>query len=290
MSSELSSREALDKKEFSHLPKEASDTNKSFKDWTFDPINLERLKGSPRVVRATHEKKWDKFYPEIAHPAGRAPAIVNNIGDKPKAVSESGDTEYYSHLEKVVGKRINTIDNVLEEIPDPPANHPGPFIECCVGRNPETHKMMVVKLPAREIKVRPEFVIKYNGSVVMDTNATHSASIVIGGERRLYVFDRFFDWGGKSYDRCCYIPDRVHQAGILFETFSDKTILDDIARLRQLPGTSSPAYMIVGLKNKEQDVRDLKRLHERHFLGKKDNYASRKDPAMEKLLKKIQVA
>lgn len=289
MSGEISSREALTTNEFIRLPKETTDNFPSFKDWTLD--NLDRVKAVSGDVRDAHEKKWNKFYicgneSDIAYPAGVAPAVIKELTKSdPPLPQESGDVEYYRQEEFAIGKRVSTIDYVLEEIADVPANHTGEWIERCMGRNSESGKMMVARVAARRINVRPEQVMMYNGSVVMDKNAVHSETVSIGGQRYIYSFDRFFVWEGKEYSRCCYIPDRVHQAGLLFETYSDKEKRKDLPRLRKLEGTQ-PKYTIIGLKNKEQDVRDLKRLYERYYLKRKDSKPD-EDPVWDQMLSGI---
>jgi hypothetical protein len=290
MSSEKSSREALEAKEFLNLPSKATATNMSFFDWTID--NLDRVKSSTGTVKEKHKEKWEKFYSAIAYPAGEAPKVVRELSrSTPPPPQESPDVEWVKYEETIIGKRINTLDTILVEIDDPPVNHAGPFSIRQLGRNPDTGKIKMAQVPAKEVKVRPEQVMRYNGSVVKDNNAVHSNTVSLGGRRELYSFDRMYEWQGKTYTRCCLVLDRVHMAGLLFDSYVDKRTRMTRSKIRCLEGTDKPMYIVIGMKNKEQDIRDLRRLYERYFMRKKDAMVSEEsDPALKKLQNMIQMA
>lgn len=197
-----------------------------------------------------------------------APAIISERAksERPKP-PESQDVEYLSYREISLGKRVSTLDMI--NIEDPAADyetHPGPWIERCKGVNPETHKMQVYRIPAKQIKVLPEQVMQYLGSVIKDHQAVHTVTLSIRHRRTGYCFDHFFIHNGKRLARCCYVPDRNHQAGLMYEKRIDRQTRKPFAIIRRIKGSKDePAYQVVGLKS-EPDYRELKRLYERHFM------------------------
>jgi len=204
---------------------------------------------------------------------GKAPAIVKELSKSdPPPPPESQDVVYLSEMEVTLEKRINTLDFMLVPDPDSPIeSHAGPWIERCIGRDPETRKMRVVRIRAKRVAIEPSMVMQYLGSVVQDHLSVHSNSIVFSGTRHGYVFDRFFidPRNNKRYERCCLVTDRVHQAGLMYEKAVDKRSRKGYARIRRIRGvmgqlTDDPMYRVVGYK--EADYRDLKRLFERHYL------------------------
>jgi len=160
-------------------------------------------------------------------------------------------------------------------VEDPEANydtHPGPWIERCMGRNPETHKLQVYKIPAKEVKIMPDQVMQYLGSVVQDMLSVYTGNVVVKGRRWGYCFSRFYYINGKRQTRCCLVLDRIHQAGLMYENIVTKD-RKTIARIRQIRGhlgqpTGEPMYKVLGAG--ESYYRDLKRLYERHFLRRGD--------------------
>jgi|GEM_PF-3390464 len=204
---------------------------------------------------------------------GKGPAFVKELSksDRP-APPESQDVIYLSEMEITLEKRINTLDFMLVPDPDSPIeSHAGPWIERCIGRDPESRKMRVVRIRAKRVAIEPSMVMHYLGSVVQDHLSVHTNSIVFRGTRHGYVFDRFFidPRSNKRYERCCLVTDRVHQAGLMYEKAVDKRSRKGYARIRRIRGvagqlTDDPMYQMVGYKG--ADYRDLKRLFERHFL------------------------
>ena len=203
-----------------------------------------------------------------------APALIKerDKSDPPKP-PESQDVEYLSYQEVCVSDRINTLDIVFVE--DPTINyetHNGPWIERCAGRNPETHKLQVYKIPAKEVQVRADQVMQYLGSVVQDRLSVYTGNVIVKGRRWGYSFEKFYYLSGKRQVRCCFVDDRIHQAGLMYESVPIKS-RKTIARIRQIKGhlgqrTGEPMYKILGAG--ESYYRDLKRLYERHFLKRGD--------------------
>lgn len=203
------------------------------------------------------------------------PAVITERtrSDPPRA-PESSDIIYLSREEVYVEKQIHTLDVVLLEDPDAGPNHTGPFIERCIGRDAETKKLRVVRIPAKTRRIPPIEVVQYLGSVVQDRQAVHTASVVYPGKRRNgFTFDRFYVFNGNKVSRCCWIPNKIYQAGLLYEKMIDRKSRKAFARIRQIKGpagkgTGEPMYRVLGAK--ETDYRDLKRLFERYFLRRGD--------------------
>lgn len=230
------------------------------------------------------DKRSDPFQPG-AMATQKAPAVIEKrLKSDPEPPKESDDIEYLSVQEITVGEEINTLRTRLIEDPDAGANHAGPWTERCIGRNPETGKLQVVRIPAKEIEILPHQVVHYRGSVVMDLNATHSGNVVVGHTRYGYVFDRFYRYGKRKYERCCLVENRVHQAGLIYEKDVNEKTRKAFARIKRIPKSSEPMYEVIGAK--ETDYRDLKRLFERYFLKKHDRVED-DDPALDQLLGKI---
>jgi hypothetical protein len=204
----------------------------------------------------------------------QVPAFIKqrSSSDPPKA-PESQDVIYLSELEVALDKQINTLDFMLVPDPDLPWDWAGPFIERCVGRDPESHKMKIVKVRAKKVPIQPAMVMQYLGSVVQDHQSVHTNSVVISRRRWGYVFDRFYidPKTKKRHERCCMVIDRVHQSALMYEKFVDKRSRKPIARIRRIRGAmgqlmDDPMYRVIGAG--ETDYRDLKRLFERNFLNK----------------------
>ena len=135
---------------------------------------IENLTEDQEELKAEEEKE-----------EGKAPAIISerSKSDPPKP-PESRDVEVLSYQEVCVNDRINTLDVMHVEYPE--ANydtHPGPGIERCMGRNPETHKLQVYRVPAKEVKIRADQVMTYLGSVVQDTLSVHTGNVLVKGRR-----------------------------------------------------------------------------------------------------------
>lgn len=298
MSSEERSRKALSKDEIKRLDYELRHKNESdFLPW------LEERKGDiqfapddfiQRVELAFNKVGVKENFPEwftdllkgegvatkeettlhLTAEESKAPAIVKELSKSeiPKP-PESQDVIYLSELEISLERRINTLDFMLVPDPDAPIEtHQGPWIERCLGRDPESRKMRVVKIRAKRVEVEPWMVMQYLGSVVSDHQSVHTNSLVFKGTRHGYVFDRFYvdPRNGKRYERCCLLTDRVHQSGLMYEKAVDKRTRKAYARIRRIRGAmgqplDDPMYRIIGYK--EADYRDLKRLYERHLLS-----------------------
>ena len=212
----------------------------------------------------------------------KAPSFLANGLSKsePAPPPESGDVQYLSQQEWDLEAEISTMKSRLMYDPDAGPGHTGPFVDRCVGRDPETKKMRVVKLPAREIPILPTQVMRYRGSVIQDKQSTHKSDVIVGRQRFGYIFDRFFYHNKAKLARCALVEDRLHQAGLMYERVVDKQSRKAFARIRRIKNTQDPMYEVVGAS--ETDYRDLKRLYERHFLRRNDQGAS--DPALDQLI------
>lgn len=203
---------------------------------------------------------------------GEAPAIISERSkSEPDKPPESDDIIYLTKEEVSIEEQIHTLDTVfIEDTEASSRTHMGPWIERCTGRDPDSKKLIVYTIPAKAMKIPPKQVLQYLGSVVMDRQAVHTATIVYPGRQRNgYVFDRFYYLNGKKEPRCCWIPNRIHMAGLLFEKVVDKKSRKAFPRIRRIRGhlgadTGEPMYKVLGAK--ETDYRDFKRLYERHFL------------------------
>ncbi len=132
-------------------------------------------------------------------------------------------------------------------------------------RDPEPpHRMIEVELRFTEIEVPHEDVLYYTHGVIMDRLATHSDSVMIGNQRKGFVFDRTYTYNGRLYHRCAWIPNRVERAGILYKKMISRTSRRPVAVLKKIGGTNDPMYQIIG--GKEADYRDLRTIFERHFI------------------------
>jgi len=252
-------------------------TENDFMSWAKDPENLASVQSASDRTKKTYITKWKKYSAEpcpLEPPEDKpkAPAVISKREEsEPEAPPESQDVEYLSYEEYSMGSRVNTLEYF--RVPDhdvDPATHPGPWTERCVGRNQETGKLQMVRIPARDFPVEPHMVVRYRGSVVQDHQSVHTNSVVYKKQRHGYTFDRFYinPRNKKRYDRCCLILDRIHQAGLLFEKWVGRD-RKARARLRKQRGAhgqplDEPMYELIGAT--EGDYRDLKRLFERHFL------------------------
>jgi len=256
-----------------------------FSNWVQENKAKIRL-ASPEI----HQKlaqKWTKFYPDDPAPweiegekdgwilspteeslVTEAPAIISERSKSdPKPPPESKDVEYLTWEEvKVLGQEVHTLDYVHIE-----DSNGDSFIDRCVGKNQDTHKYMVVRVPARRVKIEPHQVMQYLGTVVKDHQAVHTGVAKTPHSRRAigYAFDRFYIHDGKKYARCCYVPNMVHQAYLLFEKIVDRRTRKPRAIIRRQRTTfgqpsDSPVYKVLGVG--EAHYRDLKRIFERNFL------------------------
>jgi len=261
-----------------------------FLEFISDPEKLNAVKTASEETRKEFDDKCVKM--SITDPfnrtfapgsmAQKAPATIKERDKSgPPKIPESQDVEYLNYQEITVEDEINTLRERLVEAPEL-GNSANCFIERCMGRNPETNKLMVVRIPAKAEKILPGQVMRYLGNVVMDLNSVHTGNIVFQRRRFGYVFDRFFYHNNKKLTRCCMVEDRIHQAGLMYEKFVHRKSQKAMARIRRIPGQGdAPMYEVVGAK--ETDYRDLKRLYERHFLNRSDRIVV-DDPAFTKLI------
>ena len=284
MSSEERSRKALTDQENQKLIGSIRPGRKdNFKTWLTD--NMSRFEGASEEVFQEAEKKYVNHYGlEESYPEGwddmkatsaepvEAPAIISELSksDPPKP-KESRDVEFVGYNDYVIGQQVSRLDEMLVEDTELPGDWGGPFIERCMGRNQNSGKMLVARIPARAVKVEPEQVMSYRGNVVADHLSTHSNTVKLARRRTVYVFDRTYKdpRSGKEYTRCSLVLDRVHQAGLMYEKAVDKRAKKAYARIRRQRGfmnqvLDEPMYEVIGAK--QTDYRDLKRLFERHFL------------------------
>jgi len=203
-----------------------------------------------------------------------APALISSRmkSDLPLP-PESQDIEYLTQDEVNFGAQIHTIDTMLIEDADAGEDHMGPFIERCVGRNPESHKLMVVRVRAKTIKVMPYQIMQYLGNVVQDHQAVHTGNVLFKKRRWGYSFDHFYKFNGKLQPRCCLVLDKVHQAALLHEKMVDRKSRKAFSRIRQIKGplgqsTGNPQYKVLGVK--EDYYRELKKIFEKYFLKRGD--------------------
>lgn len=203
----------------------------------------------------------------------QAPVYIEKLS---KSIFEpiplSNDVEFLTHEENMIGTQISTLDTIL--VRDPNNRNPnGPWVHECKGRNPETHKLIIEKIPAKVVKVEPSQIVRYRGNVAADLNSVHTANFSLRGKRECYVFDRFFSYKGKRLERCCLVMDRIAQAGLLYEKKVSKKTFKGIARLKQIRAngveTGKAMYEVIGAE--EPDYRDLKRLFERHYMRKTED-------------------
>lgn len=225
----------------------------------------------------TKETKSDQeIINKNTNPGGEmeAPALIKERfkSDLPKP-PESQDVEYLAYEEVALDDRVNTLSTALIKDPDAGPNHLGPWIEEQVGRNPETHRLMVVRIPAKEIKITPDQMMQYLGNVTMDHQAVHTSNVLVRHRREGYSFDRFYINNGKREPRCCYVPNHIHQAHLMFEKMVDRRTRKAFSRIKQIKGpmgkgTGTPMYrmLITNKVEKEGHYRELKRLFDRHFL------------------------
>lgn len=284
MSSEQGSRQALgdeENKKLLHIIQIKTEQN--LKQWLLEKENLDNIDRASDEVRQMVEKKWSKYYPNetiptLSNPSidpvfeDKAPVYIKELSksEQPKP-PESQDIMYLTEQEITIGSRINTLTEMLVHDPDLPDSHSGPWIERCIGRDPETKKLKVVRLKAKLVKIEPWMVMAFLGNVVQDHLSVHTANVMYKKQRHGYVFDRFYEdpRSKKRYERCALVLDRVHQAGLMYERLVNKQTRKRFAAIRCIRGplgksTGNPMYKIIGAT--ENDYRDLKRLYEKHFL------------------------
>lgn len=206
---------------------------------------------------------------------GQAPAFIPELStSEPPKPTESRDIEYLAYEEKLFGKEHNTLEYVL--IPDFTIDSKtwgGPWSEMCLGMNPQTGKMMVTRVPARQREIPPNEVLQYLGSVVSDHQSVRSEIVPFKGHHG-YCFDRFYFWNGAKQPRCSWVPDHIHQAYLIFEKAIHYRSRKPFARIRRLRGpmgsvTSEVSFRVLLPKSQREGYyRDLKRLFERHFISK----------------------
>ncbi len=276
-----------------------------FKAWCEVPENLEKVCRSNEETQKALLKKTEKFgvfmnllqkdlpgaeagnMKDILE-SKKAPAVIDKLSssEKPKP-PESKDVQYLSWAEKEVGGEFNTLSQRI--VPDRDANplaHAGPWIDFVKERNEKSGHLMIEKLPGKWEPILPSEVLRYRGSVVEDHNSVHSAFVNYKKTRNGYVFDRFFAFNGKKFNRCCLVRDRIHQAGLIYEKYVPKNAGKGIVRVKVLSGEGNANRMKYELVNgKEGDYRDLKRLFIRHILHKDDG-VPQNDAALMSMLNK----
>lgn len=198
-----------------------------------------------------------------------APVIIKELSSSDLPLPpESKDVQYLTREEEKIRAENNTLEYMHVPVEDGLPSDA--VIKTCSGRDPETHKLIVNEIPARRVKILPHMVMQYLGSVVSDHLSVHTANFTIRKRRFGYTFDRFFNYNGQKLSRCCLVVDRVHQAALLYEKFTNpKTLRADI-RLRKCRdergNAISKAFMYRVIGAQETDLRDLKKLFERNFL------------------------
>lgn len=299
---EIKSREALtqdeqvefDKKLYKEFCYMKSD---EFKPWVHsNEVGI--LKASDDL-RSKLKLKWDKFYGDeplpdwkitvsdgsdtgipkelidleeelVEEEPQKAPVYIKELDQsQPPKPPESQDVVYLTEAEAKIGAQFNTRKTMLVHNPNLPDSHPGPFIERCLGRDPETRRLIIARLKAEEVEVLPEQMMRYRGNVVQDYQSVHTNFVMYNRRRWGYIFDQFFLHNGKRQERCCLVLDRIHQAGLMYERVVGKQSQRAFSRIRQIKGftgqaTGEPMYEVIG--QKEGYYRDLKRLYDRHFL------------------------
>ena len=208
----------------------------------------------------------------------QAPAIISGLSksDPPKP-PESQDVEYLLYQEVVHGKEDNTLQFV--HVPDHTIDGrtwSGPWTEVCIGTNSETGKKQVARIPARLREIPPNEMVQYLGSVVQDHQSVHTAIVPFKGHHG-YCFDRFYYWNQAKQPRCCWVPDQIHQAYLIYEKAIHYRSRKPFARIRRIRGpagtvTAEVAYRVLLPKSQREGYyRDLKRLFERHFITREED-------------------
>lgn len=270
------------------------------REWLESAENSEMLLRANETIQTMVRNKLEKLPEENVSKlddmlsSQKAPAFLKDgltKSDPPKP-PESKDVEYLTYEERVVERAINTIQTVLiEDLDVNPQTHPGPWIERGAGRNRETGRLIILRIPAKEREVPPWEVMHYLGNVVSDHLSVHTANVLIRRQRIGYVFDRFYHYRGKRYERVCWVPDKKHQAALMYEKFVDPTSRKGVAKIARVPGTNNPKYEVLGAVEgggtAEGYYRDLKRLYERFFL-KRGEGAHPEDEALNALVHQIQ--
>ncbi len=287
------SREALNEEENKKLHIQLRPlTPKLAKEWMAVEANkelLERASDQNKQMMSNKIAKLDENPPPDNPLEKKAPAIIKErtLSILPPA-PESEDVEYLTSEELLLEKRIHTKNTrfIVDQDANP-GTHAGPWIHYPIGRNSQSGKMMVEKIPAKEVEVPPEHIMRYLGSVVRDRQSVHSNSVLYPkGRRNGYVFDCFYIHKGKRLERICLVENRTHQAGLMYEKYVHPKLKRGFARIRRIVGTENAMYEVVG--QGEVYYRDLKRLFERHFL-KRGEGAVPEDKALNDLVNQIQI-
>lgn len=194
-----------------------------------------------------------------AQKADNLPTDKTQVDTRPSIGELDGRTK-----SQVLADAQSSINKVLIRDPDGPIKIKFPSI-----RDPEPpHKMIMIELSFSEIDVPHEEVLFYTRGVVMDRITSHSASVLIGNERRGHVFDRTYMYNGRLYHRCAWIPNHVERAGIMYKKMIHRRSRRPVAILKKFPGEPPvPMYQIIG--GQEADYRDLRRIYERAFIKRK---------------------
>ncbi len=287
MSSDERSREALTPEENSALLASFIRMNPDeFTVWGKEPANVESIELADESTRAAFDKKRIKFsagdkMKDIID-SKKAPAVISEQtpSEKPKP-PESDDIEIVTWAEHRAGGPTHTMEYI--NVPVGEGEVADSRIERVIGRDHQTKKLRVTYQPAKKVKILPEWVLRYRGSVVLDRNAVHSNFVTYKKQRYGYSFGNFFNHNGKKLNRCCLVQDRIHQAALLYEKHVPKNASKALVRIRPLKGTDDPMYELVKKTNVSGDYRDLKTLFIRHFLKKNDQVMGG-DPALEKLI------
>ncbi len=173
------------------------------------------------------------------------------------------------NMEEMIEAKLSSINNVL--VPDPK----GPIVmKIPTMRDPETHQQIYMERHFREHIVPNDEVLFHTGSVIMDWNATHQATVEVGGKRQGYVFDRTYVHKKRLYNQCAWVPDDkigdknipLARAGLLYCKMIDKRTHRPIAVLRRQPDGKTPMYQIIGGKEMESHYRELKKVFENFFI------------------------
>jgi hypothetical protein len=124
--------------------------------------------------------------------------------------------------------------------------------------------MTYIEIPHKQIQVPADEVVYYTGGVVSDWHSQNAEAVWIKNKAHAVVFDRTYDYQGKKYFRCAWIPNKEVRAGIIFEKKIHNQSRRPIAVMKKLKDEKTPRYQIV--ERGEGNYRDLKRIFERVFI------------------------
>jgi hypothetical protein len=162
-------------------------------------------------------------------------------------------------VDQLIKRQIDSINEAL--IPDAMGEV---IVKRPSMRDPETHQMVYVDVPHKKIDVPAHEVVYYTGGVVSDFHAQCAEGVFIKSKAHSVVFDRTYDYQGKTYYRCAWIPNKEVRAGIVFEKKINPKTKQPIAVMKKLHDDRTPRYQIV--ERGEGNYRDLKRIFERVFI------------------------